>query len=74
MAVLAFLVTRVFNYVNLKYSGNGLLFLLVIASDNCFIKSVESKEGAEGVGCGMPPQYKGLATLAEWLEQQKWGR
>ena len=49
------------------HSGNGSFFLQVIASTNCFIKSAESKEGAEGVGCGGPPQQNGLGTVAPYV-------
>ena len=49
------------------HSGNGSLFLQVIASANCFIKSGESKERAEGVGCGEPPQNNGFGTVAPYV-------
>ena len=49
------------------HSGNGLFFLQVIASANCFIKSAESKEGAGGVGCGGPPQCNGIGTVATYV-------
>ena len=49
------------------HSGNGLFFLQVIASANCFIKSAGSKEGAEGVGCGGPPQHNGFGTVAPYV-------
>ena len=49
------------------HSGNGLFFLQVSASANCFIKSMESKKRAEGVGCGGPPQHNGLGTVALYV-------
>ena len=45
-------------------SGNGFFFLQVVVSANCFIKSAETKDVAEGVGCGGPPQRNGLGTVA----------
>ena len=48
------------------YSGNGS-FLQAIAPANCFIKTAESNEGAEGVGCGGPPQHKGFGTVAPYV-------
>ena len=47
-------------YCDNFHSGSGSFFLQVIASANCFFKSAESKEGAEAVGCGGPPQHKGV--------------
>ena len=49
------------------HSGNGSFFLQVIASANCFMKSAESKEGAEGVGCGGPPQHNEFGTVAPYV-------
>ena len=54
-------------YCDNFYSGSGSFFLQVIASTNCFIKSAESKEGAEGVGCGGPPQHNGFGTVAPYV-------
>ena len=51
-------------YYDNFHSGSGSFFLQVIASANCSIKSAESKEGAEGVGCGGPPQHNGFGTVA----------
>ena len=48
-------------------SGNESLFLQVIASANSFVKSAESEEGAERVGCGGPPQQNGLGTVAPYF-------
>ena len=42
------------------HSGSGSFLLQVIASANGFIKSAESKEGNQGVGCGGPPHTMGL--------------
>ena len=54
-------------YCDNFYSGNGSFFLQVIASANCFIKSAVSKVGAEGVGCGGPPQHNGFGTVALYI-------
>ena len=54
-------------YCDNFHSGSGSFFLQVIASANCFIKSAESKEGAEGVGCGGPPQHNGFGTVAPYV-------
>ena len=51
-------------YCDSFLSGSVSFFLQVIASANCFIKSAESKEGAEGVRCGGPPQHNGSGTVA----------
>ena len=53
--------------------GQWSLFLQVIASDNCFIKSVQSKEGAEGVGCGGPHQHKEVRNFAGMIGATKVG-
>ena len=54
-------------YCDNFHSGNESFFLQVIASANCFLKSAESKEGAEGVGCGGPPQHNGFGTVAPYV-------
>ena len=54
-------------YCDNFHSGSGSFFLQVIASANCFIKSVESKEGTEGVGCGGQPQHNGFGTVAPYV-------
>ena len=46
------------------HSVNGPFFLQAIASANCFIKSAEFLEGAEGVGCVVPPQHNEFGTVA----------
>ena len=65
-------------YCDNFHSGSGLFFLQVIASANCFIKSAESKEGAEGVACGGPPQHNGFGTVAPYVGGMigvtRWGR
>ena len=50
------------------HSGNGFFFLPVIASTNCFFKSAESKEAAEGVGCRRPTQHNGCGTVAPYVD------
>ena len=47
-------------------SGNGSFFFKVTASANCFIKSAESKERAEGVGCGGQPQHDGFGRVVPY--------
>ena len=42
----------------------GSVFLLVIASANCFIESPEIKKGDEGLECGGSPQQNGFKTVA----------
>ena len=54
-------------YCDNFHSVSGSFFLQVIASANCFIKSAESKGGAEGVGCGWPPQHNGFGTVAPYV-------
>ena len=54
-------------YCDNFHSGSGSLFLQVIASANCSIKSAESKEGAEGVGCVGPPQHNWFGMLAPYV-------
>ena len=50
------------------HSGNWPFFLLqVIVSANCFIKSAESKAGAEIVRCGGPPQHIGFGKVAPYV-------
>ena len=49
------------------HSGNGSFFMQVTASANSFIKSAESKEGADVVGCGGPPQHNGFGTVASYV-------
>ena len=54
-------------YCDNFHSGSGSFFLQVMASANWFIKSAGSKEGAEGVGCGGPPQHNGFETVAPYV-------
>ena len=54
-------------YIDNFHLGNGSFFLQVIASANCFIKSVESNEGADGVRCGGPTQHNSFGTVAQYV-------
>ena len=51
-------------YCDNFHSGGGSFFF---ASANCFIKSAESKDGAEVLGCGGPPQHNGFGTVAPYV-------
>ena len=53
-------------YCDSFHSSCGSFLLLVIAPPNCFNKSPESKEGAEGVECGGPPQNNGFGMVGPY--------